>query len=355
MLGRREFLGTGLAALLPATGLYAGAPPKKSCILLSLVGGPSHLDTWDPKPDAPSHIRGPFRPIRTNVPGIEISEVFPRMARHADQFALIRSCHHDGAALHDAGHLLMQTGRCADEGGNYPHLGSVAARVNGLANYLLPFRIGTTGGNLPSAQTAGEIGHIYEPTLITACSFELKEEPEDTRRRYGLNLFGQSCLMARRLVESGPSFVTVNMFESVFGETTWDSHGSKPFSSIADYRDHVGPMFDQAYSALLEDLQQRGLLETTLVAGIGEFGRSPKINPSGGRDHWPQCFTIHLAGGGIRGGQVFGSSDRHGAEPKENPVNPAMIAATIYQALDVRFAGELLLRPAAEPIHALFV
>jgi uncharacterized protein (DUF1501 family) len=177
----------------------------------------------------------------------------------------------------------------------------------------------------------------------------LAGEPESLREAYGLNSFGESCLMARRLVQSGVRFVTVNMFETVFGQTTWDSHGSKPFSSIADYRDHVGPMFDMAYSSLLEDLSRRGLLETTLVVGMGEFGRTPKINPAGGRDHWPQCWTIHMAGGGIKGGQVYGSSDRTGAEPKDNPVDPLMVVATIAHALGVPQA-----EPAAVPLTSLF-
>lgn len=166
---------------------------------------------------------------------------------------------------------------------------------------------------------------------------------------YGLNPFGESCLMARRLVESGVRFVTVNMFDTVFGRTTWDSHGSKPFSSIADYRDHVGPMFDMAYSSLIEDLSRRGLLETTLVVGAGEFGRSPRINPAGGRDHWPQCWTIHMAGGGVKGGQVYGSSDAAGAEPRDRPVSPGMVVATIYRALGVTPA-----LPGPAPIEALF-
>jgi uncharacterized protein (DUF1501 family) len=141
--------------------------------------------------------------------------------------------------------------------------------------------------------------------------------------------------MARRLVESGVRFVTVNMFETIFDEITWDSHGSKPFSSMADYRNQVGPMFDNAYSSLLEDLDHRGMLESTLVVGMGEFGRSPKINPAGGRDHWPQCWTIHMAGGGIKGGQVYGSSDATGAEPRDNPVAPPDVVATIYAAMGI--------------------
>ena len=338
---RREFLKTGAA--LPLLNFKA-KPKGKSCILLMLVGGPSHIDTWDMKPDAPCAVRGPFRPIQTNVPGIEISEIFPRMARHADKYALIRSVHHEEAALHDTGHQLMQTGQVADGDLEHPHIGCVVAKATGSPHVILPHPIGSTGGNMSHGQSAGFLGGEYEPRFV-ADRMNLTGEPEALRASYGLNEFGESCLMARRLVESGVRFVTVNMFETVFGETTWDSHGSKPFSSLADYRDPVGPMFDNAYSSLLEDLSRRGLLETTLVVGMGEFGRTPRINPAGGRDHWPQCWTIHMAGGGIRGGQVYGSSDRIGGEPRDNPVDAQTVIATIYQAMG--------LQPATKPIAAL--
>jgi hypothetical protein len=334
VIRRRDFLKAGAA--LPLVGLSgrANSIREKSCILLMLVGGPSHLDTWDMKPDAPSNVRGPFRPIRTNVPGIRISEIFPRMAGHADKYALIRSVHHGAAAVHDTGYQLMQTGRLAHEDGEYPHIGCVVAKATGTRHMVLPHPIGNTGVNLTHGQSAGFLGVDYEPHFMTG-PLDLASEPEDLRASYGLNPFGESCLMARRLVESGTRFVTVNMFDTVFDRVTWDSHGSKPFSSIADYRDHVGPMFDNAYSSLLEDLSRRGMLDNTLVVGMGEFGRSPRINPAGGRDHWPQCWTIHMAGGGIKGGQLYGSSDKIGAEPKDNPVDPASIVATIYHALGV--------------------
>ena len=134
--------------------------------------------------------------------------------------------------------------------------------------------------------------------------------------RYGRNRFGQSCLLARRLIEAGVRFVTVNMFETVFDEITWDIHGSAPFSPIEAYRDLVGPMFDKAYASLLEDLHERGLLDNTMVVAMGEFGRTPKINPAGGRDHWPQCWTMSMAGGGVKGGQVVGASDETGRLPE---------------------------------------
>jgi hypothetical protein len=176
-------------------------------------------------------------------------------------------------------------------------------------------------------------------TLMTSTTareaFNLTQEPEDVRNRYGMNRFGQGCLLARRLVERGVRFVTVNMFETVFNEITWDIHGSAPFSPISCYRDRIGPMFDNAYSSLLEDLSDRGLLDATLVLATGEFGRTPRINPAGGRDHWPQCWTVVLAGGGIKGGQAVGSSDAIGAAPKDRAVMPSHVAATVYQALGI--------------------
>ena len=245
MIRRRDFFSTALAPLLrPGSA-------NRTCIVLRLTGGPSHLDTWDLKPNAPSEIRGPHRPIRTNVPGIEISEIFPRMARCADRYAIVRSVHHD-AATHEA-----------------------------AAAAMLP------------------------PDLAIH-----------------------------------PRVVAVDMFHDVFAETTWDIHGWAPFSPIRAYRDHVGPLFDHAYTALLENLRRRDLFGTTLVVAMGEFGRTPKINPDGGRDHWPYCFSILMAGGGIEGGQIYGCSDAIGAEPRDNPVTPAMIAATIRRSLGIAQPSE---------------
>ncbi len=164
-------------------------------------------------------------------------------------------------------------------------------------------------------------------------AFDLSKEPLKVRERYGMTRFGQCCLLARRLVERGVRFVTVNTFLTVFGEITWDIHGSKPFTSIAGMRDIVAPMYDQGYSALIEDLAQRGLLGNTMVCNLAEFGRTPRINPAGGRDHWPNCWTVYFAGGGVKGGRVVGRSDDIGAYPAERPVNPGEVVATIYKSL----------------------
>ena len=272
-LSRRDFLSA--AAIAP----FARPLAKRNCILLVLTGGPSHLDTWDMKPNAPSEIRGPFRPIRTNVPGIEISEIFPRMAKHADKYALIRSVYSDSAPVHEEG------------------LAQIDAATEGWVT--LPGPIGFMG-----CRAAGE----------TTC------EPKS---------FAANCRSAARLVEDGVPFVRVNMFDTVFNRTTWDSHGTRPFSTIRDYKDSVGPAFDLAYTTLLEDLTARGLLGSTLVVAMGEFGRTPRINPSGGRDHWTKCQTVVIAGGGVEGGQIYGSSDAIGVEPKDNPVSVSSILAAM--------------------------
>jgi hypothetical protein len=172
-------------------------------------------------------------------------------------------------------------------------------------------------------------------------AFDLSREPEKVRERYGLTRFGQCCLLARRLVEAGVRFVTINTFITVFDEITWDIHGSKPFTSIAGMKEIVAPMYDQGYSALIEDLAQRGLLATTLVANLAEFGRTPKINPAGGRDHWPNCWTVYFAGGGVKGGRVVGKSDDIGAYPAERPVKPSEIVATIYHSLGLNLETHL--------------
>lgn len=433
--GALAFLGLTLSDLFQLQALGAVNSDKDAnCIMLFLVGGPSQLDTWDMKPNAPAEIRGPYKPIPTNVPGIEICEVFPRMAKHADKYALIRSVYHTAVAVHDTGHQMMQTGRLFQGGIEYPHVGSVLGYLKGPKgdvppHVLLPRPIGNTGGNMPHGQTAGFLGKTHDPFVLNADpadrafkvpdmlppdympairvdrrralrhlvddtvkslesspdaklldttfqqaytlmssarareAFDLSKESDKVKDKYGRNRFGMSCLLARRLIEAGVRFVTVNMFETVFNEITWDIHGSKPFSPISCYRDLVGPMFDNAYSSLLEELDERGLLKSTLVLAMGEFGRTPKINPAGGRDHWPQCWTVLFSGGGIKGGQVIGASDEIGAYPKDRPTTPASVAATVYQALGINLDKELpgpqgrplrLVDHGVEPIKELF-
>ena len=434
--GSLSMLGLGLTQLFDLKASGAVDTSKDvNCIMLMLVGGPSQLDTWDMKPNAPAEIHGPYKPIKTNVSGIEISENFPRMAKHADKYALIRSVYHTAAAVHDTGHQMMQTGRLFQGGIEYPHYGCVLGNIKGPKgdvppHVLMPHPIGNTGGNMPHGQTAGFLGKMHDPFVLNADpsdpnfkvpdmlppdyltalrvdrrrnwremidrsvskfetsqdarlldatfhqaytlmssqkareAFELAKEPEGVRQKYGLNRFGQSCLLARRLIEAGVRFVTVNMFETVFDEITWDIHGSKPFSPISCYRDLVGPMFDNAFSSLLEDLQDRRLLSNTMVLAMGEFGRTPKINPAGGRDHWPQCWTVIMGGGPLKGGQVVGASDDIGGAPKDRPTTPGEIAATVYHGLGISTGLELpgaqgrpipLVERGTEPIKELFV
>src|ERR1700722_17571523 len=172
-------------------------------------------------------------------------------------------------------------------------------------------------------------------------AFELSDEPAAVRDRYGRNRFGQCCLMARRLIEAGVRFVTINTFLTVFDEITWDIHGTKPFTSIEGMRDIVAPMYDQAYSALIEDLNQRGMLDNTLVCNLQEFGRTPRVNPAGGRDHWPQCWTSYFAGGGVQGGRVIGRSDAIGGYPAERPGAPNEVIATIFHSLGLDLETQL--------------
>jgi hypothetical protein len=164
-------------------------------------------------------------------------------------------------------------------------------------------------------------------------AFDLAKEPSEVRERYGMNRFGQCCLLSRRLVEAGVRFVTINTFLTVFNEVTWDIHGTAPFTSIEGMKNIIAPMYDQAYTALISDLRDRGLLGETLVVNVSEFGRTPRVNPAGGRDHWPQCWTSYFAGGGVVGGRVVGKSDPIGGYPAERPVTPGEVIATIFQSL----------------------
>jgi len=372
-MSRRQFLGaTGLAAGCSLTNLAAASPNQDiNCILLFLVGGPSHIDTWDPKPHAPDNIRGPFRPIQTNVSGIRISEHFPRMARMADRYAIIRSVYHDSSPIHETGQQLMQTGHLFRAEQEYPHYGAVVSHQRGSRRkdvppfVIIPGPIGNTGVTISHGQGAGPLGKRHEAVLPNTdsnwnwqiCNLQTAickrvREKDDVQTRYGRSPFGQSCLFARRLIERGVRFVTVNMFDTVFNKVSWDCHaaGGSLFSTLRDYKDTVCPMFDAAYTALLEDLHQRGLLQSTMVLAMGEFGRTPRLNASGGRDHWPGVWSILFAGGNVRGGQVIGASDRLGAEPRDRPVTSSQVAASVYHGLGIDRSRLGF----AEPVRELF-
>jgi uncharacterized protein (DUF1501 family) len=347
---RREFLraggltlGLNLANLAqPQHVRAAPSSNNKACIQIMLTGGPSQLETWDPKPDAPESIRGPFRAIQTNVPGIRISEHFPLMAMGADRYAIIRSVYHKEAPIHESGQQLLQTGRFSS-GSDWPHAGAVVDYLRPAESaptwIVLPALLGDSGTRIGNGQGSGFLRKTHGPVIPAREIFvgHLEAEPTSVRARYGWNTFGQCCLLARRLVQQGVRVVTVNMFDIVFGKVTWDCHanGSDLNSTLDDYRTTLCPMFDLAYTALLDDLAERGLLEKTLVVAMGEFGRTPKLNGNGGRDHWPGVWSVLMAGGGVRGGQVIGSSDAHAEAPRDRPVHASQIAATVYHALGI--------------------
>lgn len=364
----------------------------KSCILLWLDGGPSHLETFDPKPDAPLEVRGPFESIGTNVPGIQLTEILPQTAKICDKLAIVRSMTSPLGEHGLANHYLL-TGYKPSPVLQHPSYGSVVTQQRKLKSVLPPYIA------IPEARAAGAgfLGGAHEPfvtggdpsrpefkvkdldffpgvdesriqrrreflaefdsaqatfesknppadsafdrayRLVTSPeakrAFNLSAEPANVRARYGPRMFGQSCLLARRLVESGVPFVHVQ-------NTGWDTHDQlvrQLRDGYAGAKVGVGlaPTFDQGFSALIEDLAQRGLLDQTLVIAMGEFGRTPKLNPRGGRDHWPRVFSVVLAGGGVRGGQVIGTSDRVGESPRDNPVTPSDLARTIYKLLGV--------------------
>jgi Protein of unknown function (DUF1501) len=389
-IGGLTALGLGLSDLFR---LRADAAPKaKSCILVWLDGGPSHLETFDLKPDVPADVRGPFRPIATKVPGIEICEHLPRTAEVTDRIAVVRSVT-SPLGEHGIANQYLLTGYQPSPVLEYPSYGAVVARVRGGDHTLPPsiavpefrppagagflgpayqpfatggdparpdFRVrdleaypGVTADRLrrrrefliefDSAQAQLEKAPSTDPTFEQAYrlatspdakrAFDLSEEKPAVRARYGPRTLGQSCLLARRLVERGVPFVSVL-------NTGWDTHDGLVLQLRDGYsgaKVGVGliPTFDLAFSALVGDLHDRGLLNHTLVIAMGEFGRTPKLNSRGGRDHWPRAFSVVLAGGGVRGGQVIGSSDRVGESPKDDPVTPADLARTIYTLLGI--------------------
>ena len=413
--GGSTVLGLSLADLLHLKSL-GNTPvqgPAKSVLLLWLWGGPSHLDTWDPKPDAPLEYRGPFAPIRTKVPGLHITELFPQTAKLADTFSVIRSMHTESNDHGVAGTIGL-TGNAAGgvgldgkplPGSPRPATGSVIGRVHGFRPPLPPFMV--VGGKLHQGKKAitgeggGSLGALYDPfrleydanegfkipalelppeltperladrqklmqafdqldqradllrsaraidayraqafAMLTSASarriFDLSQEPQTVLDRYGRTRFGQSCLLGRRLVEHGVPYVQVNWSDHVeaeedSGDGGWDHH----YRNFQLMQDRHAPWLDQALSALLTDLGERGLLASTLVLAVGEFGRTPKINDKAGRDHWEHCYSALLAGGGVRGGRVIGSSDARGEHPHDRPVTPADLAATVHRCVGI--------------------
>lgn len=418
---RREFVrlgsltpfGIGLSHFFnrPAAAAPLGGKAKR-CILIWLDGGPSHLETFDLKPDAPQEVRGPLLPISTSVPGIQICESFPGLAKRMQHAAIIRSMT-SPLGEHNLGAHYLLTGYPPTPALEYPAIGSVVAHLDAEAR-ALPKHIavpdyGVGGqrssgnGYLPKAVRPFEVGgnpaHAdfrvqdldFFPGLDSEridrrrqylealdrfsrgveqgsdspakpleqayrliaspeakAAFDLSKEPAATRAKYGPRTIGQSTLLARRLIEAGVPFVTVNY-------PGWDTHQNlytqlKEGYTGAQVPVGLIPMLDSALSALLDDLSDRGLLDETLVVVMGEFGRTPKLNTQGGRDHWPRVFSVLVAGGGVPGGQVIGASDATGESPKDRPVTPADLAATIFTLLGID-PEQLLHTADGRPVH----
>ncbi|MDB6148616.1 MAG: hypothetical protein JWQ44_64 [Chthoniobacter sp.] len=399
-------------ALPPAPKLKARA---KSVIFLFQWGGPSHIDMFDMKPDAPEGIRGPYKPISSKADGIQVSASLPKMAKVMDKVTLIRSMHHTMKNHNSAGYYAL-TGhappsddqRLRDSLDLFPGYASIVDRLspgNGVMPNAVSYPHVISDGSVTPGQHASFLGKVHDPLLVlqdpNAASFALPElslpesipferlqvrrelqqlvdqqarmldysaqargldsyyekaiamlessrlrdafnlsaEPEKVREAYGRTSYGQSCLLARRLVEAGTKFVTVYFSDTIGGQKTdgggWDTHGfnnTRMFPIIDKY--HL-PITEQTLPTLLTDLDERGLLNDTLVVWMGEFGRTPNINKNVSRDHWPQCYTTLLAGGGVKRGFVYGSSDKSGAYPASDPVRPDDLAATIYYALGI--------------------
>ncbi|HKB05508.1 MAG TPA: DUF1501 domain-containing protein [Gemmataceae bacterium] len=446
------YLGLNLGGLWTAQAASPkpadGPPPVRACILVFLYGGPSHLDTFDLKRNAPAEIRGEFQSIGTPVPGIRVCEHLSHLAKVMNKFAQVRSVTH-AARLHDSASIHALTGRPLDgpdrelfapQAQFYPSHGSAIAHARRERPAAVPF------ASLPFSfrnvhdvpcQGGGFLGSAYDPLRIEGDpaqrryhaeplrrspdvnahraidrrslrdaldrpdtpaglrglyekayrlldaeairrAVDLDAEPPAVRERYGFGtppvpvgegggggngaemgvgreLRGQNLLLARRLVEAGVPFVTVYDFKQQ-GQN-WDAH----FQCANQHKSHLLPAFDRGLSALIEDLDARGLLESTLVVVMGEFGRTPKINGTAGRDHWPDCYTVLFAGGGARGGAVYGSSDRIGAYPASDPVTPGDLAATIFWRFGLDPAAEIhdqTGRPhrlaSGEPLRRLF-
>lgn len=388
----------------------------KSVIFLFQWGGPSHLETFDMKPEAPEGIRGHHKPVKSSADGIWVSERLPKTAKIMDKVTLIRSMHHTMKNHNSAGYYALSghappsdDQRLKDSIDLFPAYSSVVDRLAPLSGEV-PTAVThpciVSDGSITPGQRASFLGKEHDPFLVLRDpsapdfalpelslpagisyerlsarrelqkivdqqtrlleysteargiegyyekalamlhseklrqAFDLNAEPQKVRDAYGHTTYGQSCLLARRLVEAGVKFVTVNFAPSIGGQSTteggWDTHGfnnTRMFPIIEQY--HL-PMTEQTLPTLLTDLDERGLLKDTLVVWVGEFGRTPKINKNASRDHWPQCYTALLAGGGVKRGFVHGASDKNGEYPAEKPVRPDDLAATMFHLLGIR-------------------
>ena len=414
--------GLSLPGLLQVRGRAAAAghplSDRKSVILLWMTGGPSHIDTLDPKPNAPVENRGPFGTIPTALPGVRICEHLPKYAAMLDRMTLIRSV--DARFSNHEPNMVMQTGnseaepRLNREGGMYPAIGSIVARFRGPNDPAVPAYVSLNLKDRDHLAWGGYLGKQYDPFLGTNVGdlfklpggldqqrlgsrqelrrdldrlrhnldlggsmgaldkfgqqaveivvgerahamFDLSLEPQATRDRYGEHAWCQQALLARRLVESGVSFVTIDL-SNHSSSGTWDTHGDNipPYGGISRGLKPLLPVFDHLLTTLVSDLGDRGLLDDVLVLAMGEFGRTPQIgtqDSTDGRNHWPPVMSMTVAGGGFRHGQVIGASDRDGGQIASRPVTPGDLAATIYHHMGVPLDGTYLdLRGRPRPI-----
>ena len=391
--GSLGFLGINLPQYLRAASTQKPAGKAQACILVWLEGGPSQMDTWDPKPASA------FKPISTNVAGIQVSELLPQLAKRMNKLSLVRSMHTRGTD-HPQGTHYAITGHDVNPAMHFPSLGAILSKETGARNGMPPhvlvpqwersrqyeeyFRAGFLGPDydpmsipdpsrkdfavadlsLPKALspqavhnrqeflkivdsryrnlyegaehtnmdgfTAQALKMLLNPQVRDA--FDLGKEPEKLRDRYGRDAVGQSALLARRLVEAGARFVTAAGYHS----NSWDTHAKND----EGHRDRLCPTLDRTLSALLDDLDERGLLESTVVLAMGEFGRTPFVNPDLGRDHWPTAWSLAVGGGGIKGGHVIGSTDENGANVTSRATSMGDIFATIYKAFGIDWTKE---------------
>jgi len=426
-VGGLGLLGLNLPGMLRSeetarTAMRRIAPKARSVIFLFQWGGPSQLETFDMKPDAPEGIRGLHRPMAANVPGLRVNERLPRMAKVMDKVCLVRSVHHtmknhNSAAYYAlSGHAPpLDDIRLKDSQELFPAYGSFVDRLAPSTDPAIPSFVAfphvISDGSVTPAQHASFLGKQHDPFLIkqdpNAANFALPElslpagidparlaarremmalvdqqshlldhaaaargldahyskamallnseklrnafqianEPEAVRERYGRTTYGQSCLLARRMVEAGVKYTTVYFDQSIGGQNAenggWDTHGFNNTRMFPIIEGRHLPLLDQTLPTLLTDLDERGLLDSTLVLWMGEFGRTPRINGNISRDHWPDCYTVLLAGGGVKRGFAYGASDQHAAYPVENMVRPDDVAATVYHLLGIDPATEV--------------
>ena len=434
--GAISALGLTLPQVLAAGDRLAGkrqAASADSCILVFLNGGPSHLDTWDMKPDAPKELRSEFSSIDTTLPGLRVCEHLPKLAQVAKHCTLVRSVNHDQVAHAPAVYTALtgiksniRAGIMGAKPTDYPAIGAVVGQMRPTKSMLLPYVLlpyltaEGAGGPPQPGFLGGMLGQTHDPLIVQQSgktpdglampalafgpdmsparvqermqllgglnnglnrpgqaqemnalqarardlltsaaaqrAFELDQESPRLRDAYGRNIYGQSMLLARRLVEAGTRLTCVSWAPDA--NATWDTHGA----NFAKLKKDLLPPFDTAFSTLLTDLVERGMLERTLVVVMGEIGRTPAINANAGRDHWGFCYTALLAGGGVKPGVLYGSSDQRGAHPRSNPVSATDLVATIYHALGIpadleihdRLSRPMPLLPDGAPVRELF-